>query len=414
MLRVARRRFLGGGLAGLAALMAKPLFVACSSKEEAAGAGGSAGTGGTTGFDSGIPPLVSNIAAIGALGAADTNGVRLPPGFTARIVAKSGEKPVAASDYVWHSSPDGGATYATPDGGYIYVSNSELPFAGGVGALRFDAEGTTVEAYSILSGTNVNCAGGKTPWGTWLSCEEVDKGRVYECDPTGKVAAVPYPALGVFKHEACAVDPANNHVYLTEDQGDGVFYRFVPKTVKSGRIDFSAGKLQVAQVGADKKVSWHDLPDPGFEGSAPTRSQIAEATHFDGGEGIAHYQGVIYFSTKGDNRIWEYHIADETLDVLYDAEAITDPVLTGVDNVIVTCCGDVLVAEDGGDMQVVAILPDGSLKPLLQVEGHQGSEITGLAFSPDGTKLYFNSQRGVNGNSGGVTYEVSGPFHLPA
>jgi hypothetical protein len=411
MVPVLRRRFLGGGLAGLAALMAKPLFVACSSKEED---GGSAGAGGTAPFDSGIPPLSSNIAAIGVLGTADANGVRLPPGFTARIVARSGEKPVPASDYEWHSAPDGGATYATPDGGYIYVSNCELPFAGGVGALRFDAEGTAIEAYSIASGTNVNCAGGKTPWGTWLSCEEADKGRVFECDPTGKKAAVAYPALGIFKHEAAAIDPVNHHVYLTEDQSDSMFYRFVPTSVKGGRIDFSAGKLQVAQVAADNKVTWHDLSDPKYEGSTPTRSQVVEATQFKGGEGIAYYEGVMYFSTKGDNRVWEYHIADETMDVLYDAEALTDPVLTGVDNVIVTCCGDVLVAEDGGDMQVVAILPDGSLKPLLQVEGHDGSEITGLAFAPDGTKLYFSSQRGVNGNSGGITYEVSGPFHLPA
>jgi secreted PhoX family phosphatase len=389
--------------------MAKPLFVACSSKEEEGG-----GTGGTAAFDSGIPPLVSNIAAIGALGIADANGVRLAPGFTARIVARTGEKPVPASEYEWHSSPDGGATYATPDGGYIYVSNSELPFAGGVGALRFDAEGTAIEAYAIATGTNVNCAGGKTPWGTWLTCEEVDKGLVFECDPTGKKAAVAYPALGVFKHEAAAIDPVNNHVYLTEDQSDGMFYRFVPTSVKSGRIDFSAGKLQVAQVAADKKVTWHDLSDPKYEGSTPTRSQVPEATQFKGGEGIAHYQGVMYFSTKGDGRVWEYHIADETMDVLYDAEALTNPVLSGVDNVIVTCCGDVLVAEDGGDMQVVAILPDGTLKPLLQVEGHDGSEITGIAFAPDGTKLYFSSQRGVGGNTGGVTYEVSGPFHLPA
>jgi secreted PhoX family phosphatase len=76
-----------------------------------------------------------------------------------------------------------------------------------------------------------------------------------------------------------------------------------------------------------------------------------------------------------------------------------------------SCCGDVLVAEDGGDMQVVAILPDGTLKPLLQVTGHSGSEITGPAFDPSGTRLYFSSQRGP---SGGVTYEVTGPFHLPA
>ena len=63
-------------------------------------------------------------------------------------------------------------------------------------------------------------------------------------------------------------------------------------------------------------------------------------------------------------------------------------------------------------MQIVAILPDGQLKPLLQVVGHDGSEVTGPAFSPDGTRLYFSSQRGSSGS--GMTFEVQGRFHDPA
>ncbi len=98
--------------------------------------------------------------------------------------------------------------------------------------------------------------------------------------------------------------------------------------------------------------------------------------------------------------------------MLYDGEAISDPPLTGVDNVTVSCCGDVLVAEDGGSMQIVAILPDASTKVLMQVTGQDSSEITGPAFDPSGTRLYFSSQRGSG--DGGITFEITGPFHEPA
>ena len=46
--------------------------------------------------------------------------------------------------------------------------------------------------------------------------------------------------------------------------------------------------------------------------------------------------------------------------------------------------------------------------PFLRVVGQGGSELAGPAFSPDGSRLYFSSQRGRDGR--GITYEVSGPF----
>jgi secreted PhoX family phosphatase len=323
------------------------------------------------------------------------------------------ERPVSSSDYEWHVAPDGGATFATPDGGWIYVSNSEFPIAGGVGALRFDADGTLVDAYPLLRETNVNCAGGATPWGTWLSCEEVAEGRVFECDPLGEHDAIEHAALGLFKHEAVAVDATQNHLYLTEDESNGGFYRFVPDRIASdGYADLSAGKLQIAELATDGAVTWHDVPDRLLTEGIPTREQVAASTPFKGGEGIWYFDDTIFFSTKGDNRVWAYSVTQQRLDVLYDAAAAQDPVLTGVDNLTGTCCGDILVAEDGGDMQIVAIRPDGSLKVLAQVVGHDESEITGPAFDPSGTRLYFSSQRGVG--SGGITYEVTGPFHLKA
>ena len=84
--------------------------------------------------------------------------------------------------------------------------------------------------------------------------------------------------------------------------------------------------------------------------------------------------------------------------------------LSGVDNIVGTPAGQLFVAEDGGNMELVVIEPTGAVAPFLRVLGHDSSEITGPAFSPDGTRLYLSSQRGP-GNSGiGVTYEVMGPF----
>jgi hypothetical protein len=355
----------------------------------------------------------SILTSLGPLGEPDANGLRLPPGFSSRIVARSGQLVLPSSSYPWHPAPDGGATFATLDGGYVYVSNSEFT-PGGAGALRFDAAGELIDAYPILQNSTRNCAGGLTPWRTWLSCEEVALGRVWECDPLGIEAAVLRPALGQFRHEAAAVDPVRMQIYLTEDEIDGRLYRFTPDAIDSGgRPDLQSGRLEVAHVesgGLEGRVSWLAVPDPSGTVLA-TRLQVEASTPFNGGEGIWHHDGVIYFATKGDNRVWAYDLELQLLTVLYDLATTASPILSGVDNVTVTPARDVLVAEDGGDMQVVGITPDGTPVALLQLVGHDFSEITGPAFDPSGTRLYFSSQRGATGSSdAGVTFEVSGQF----
>jgi hypothetical protein len=334
----------------------------------------------------------------GPLAVPDENGVALPVGFGSRIVARTGRR---VGGVLWHPAPDGGACF--PDGdGWVYVSNSEIPLLGGATAIRFGPDAAVRGAYRILSGTDLNRAGGATPWNTWLSCEEVSRGRVFECDPYGVRAAMPRLAMGRFRHEAAACDPDRQVVYMTEDEPDGCLYRFRP--VHWG--DLTTGRLEVLCSLGGGAVTWRRVPNPAALLEA-TRHQVDDAVRFDGGEGCHYSGGVCFLTTKGDNRVWGYDAEDERLEIVYDAGAP----LNGVDDITGSSAGDLYVAEDGGNMEINLITPDRAVTPFLRVEGHPGSEITGPAFSPGGDRLYFSSQRGTSGSSsGGITYCVTGPF----
>jgi len=181
---------------------------------------------------------------------------------------------------------------------------------------------------------------------------------------------------------------------------------------RAGRLDLSAGTLEVAAVaaGSPAAVRWHLVPDPSAA-KMGTSHQVSHSTPFRGGEGIAWGNGLIYFTTKYDNRVWAYDPTAQTIRVIYDDDRFADPILTGVDNVVVAPSGDVIVAEDGGDMQLVAITAGGDVRPIVQVVGHAGSELAGPAFDPSGMRLYFSSQRGPHGGvDEGITFEIRGPF----
>lgn len=263
-------------------------------------------------------PAQPGTGPYGALGSPNANGIRLPSGFTSRIIARSGQT-VSGTSYTWHNAPDGGACYA--DGtGWIYVSNSEINPSGGASAVKFSSTGAITGAYRILSSTRQNCAGGKTPWNTWLSCEEVSLGYVYETDPWGVNAAVRRAAMGRFKHEAAAADPVRKVIYLTEDESNGRFYRFVPTTWGN----LSSGTLQVLVAGSATSGSftWANVPDP--DGSpTTTRTQVSGSKSFNGGEGCHYANDTVWFTTKGDNRVWQLNLTNNTYELAYDDSLVT-------------------------------------------------------------------------------------------
>jgi hypothetical protein len=215
-----------------------------------------------------------------------------------------------------------------------------------------------------------------------------------------------------------AVDEASTSLFLTEDEPDGLLYRFIPDRWP----DLSSGRLQALRVDAPN-AQWIDVPDPAAI-SMPTRYQVPEATVFTGGEGICARAGFVYFTTKYDNKVHVLDLRRGTYAVVWDG---TEP-LFGVDNITADpVVGQLFVAEEGGNMEVVVIGTDGTVAPFLRVDGHPDSEIAGVAFSPDARRLYFSSQRGpttkklqdvVAGVADqrplGMVFEVEGPFLAPS
>jgi secreted PhoX family phosphatase len=354
------------------------------------------------------------------VGSPNSLGLTLPEGFSVRLIARGGQ-PVLGTTYDWHIFSDGAATFPLDDGGWILVSNSETPIpagdvpvpgigggpqnGGGVSSIRFNADGSIAAAYRILGNTNTNCAGGKTPWGTWMSCEEVFNGAVWECDPTGQKPAVRQPAMGVFEHEALAVDPVGKRVYLTEDTGDSGFYRFTPDNYP----DCSSGLLEIARVDGAGVVTWVRVPDPSGA-SDETRKQIPH-TEFKRGEGAWYDSGIVYVATTSDNKIHAYDPLTETIEVVYD-QKVGDGPLNGVDNVTAAPSGDIYVCEDNGTNQIDLgiVTPEGEVARFLTASGsqHEMSELAGVCFDPSGKRMYFASQRGFGGP--GAVFEVTGPF----
>ena len=332
---------------------------------------------------------------------------------------------------------------------------------GGTTTVEFDtAAGAAHDAWTSLAGTAVNCAGGPTPWGSWLTCEETvlgpgadpsflesarrrfatpdyerPHGYVFEVPADGAASAEPYRAMGRFVHEAVSIDPATGIVYETEDQATSGFYRFLPHEAgvlsAGGRLemlgiaDTPRADLRSGQSAAVwRPVSWTpiDDPDPAAvdEGSVFRQGVAGDGATFARLEGTWYGGGRIYIvSTTGGEaqagQVWEYDPRGERLRLIFESPGKN--VLDMPDNLCVSPRGGLVLCEDGAtDNFVRGLTLDGRIfsfaKNSIVLDGERNGlagdfrarEFAGADYSPDGRWLFFNAQ------SPGITFAVTGPW----
>lgn len=414
------------------------------------------------GFGPLSPVLPLNTAGLHVPGAFDYRNraiVTLPPGFRYSVISCTGQ---AMSDgTLVPGDHDGMACFRGPGASMILVRNHELSnretrfgnakgvdvpaglkydaYAnGGTTTLVLDAQGRLVRDFASLGGTNNNCAGGPTPWGSWLTCEENTAlpngayqrkhGYVFEVPAAadGPAQAMPIADMGRFSHEATATDPATGIVYQTEDARDSLFYRYIPHSrgqlarggklqalkirAYAGGVDTATGFL--GELNKPLAVEWVDIPipDPADNVQAnSTRGQgrVLGAARFTRGEGAWYGGGLVYFccTNGGDiaaGQVWAHDPARETLTLVVES---TDPgVLHAPDNITVGPDGRLYMYEDGSNgNNIVGVDSDGQL---FRVAGNaiNDSEFCGGCFSHDGRFMFVNIQ------NPGLTLVIEGPW----
>ena len=419
--------------------------------------------------------------------------IDLPQGFTYRIVSREGEPmsdglltpaafdgmacfPVRGArgrvalvrnHEVWPEWNQGGAfgadhalARAIPRNKIFDFTPAGVPKLGGTTTLIWDLRRQElVRSHLSLAGTSGNCAGGPTPWGSWLTCEETIEsaaplvsrphGWVFEVpsQARGLVDPVPLTAMGRFVHEAAIVDPRTGIVYLTEDRPDSLFYRLLPsvpgKLARGGRLqalgltgqrerdlrNWPVGKSQysgqgtVLPVGGAVAVRWIDMDGVDSPtGDLKDRGFAKGALRFARGEGLtlgkSGAASELYFcctmgGPKQLGQVWRYRpsAAEGSAGEASDPGRLQLFVETGdaarlknPDNVAVTPWGGLLLCEDGPDNQpqyLRGVTPQGQLYTLA---ANSYSEFAGACFSPDGNVLFVNAQ------APGITFAVTGPW----
>jgi len=328
-------------------------------------------------------------------------GIRLSQGLTARVVANSGEfidyksneAGSVRSSIPFHLNPDGAAVFGLKDGGYVYVSNSETPGnEGGVYGIEFDRHGNSRGYKELLAGKNRNCNGGRTPWNTWVSCEEFSAGQCHQVDPTGSKTAqktVLGGSQGGF-FEAMAYDDrsSSSHptFYVTEDAGNGAIRRFRPDSSAPDGWDMlhGDGTLDYLEIVDDKTFRWT---------SSLTKGRQSAQDHFQYCEGIAHHDGILMFVSKSQQELFRLDLEQKT----YTVETTKAMNLSGggsfgngPDHLLVDSGGTLYFTEDGGSSPGVFVYDGNKYRTLLEADDARfdGDETTGIAFSPDHKFLF--------------------------
>lgn len=391
----------------------------------------------------------------------------LPKGFSYKVIGKTGDQ--MSDGFILPDKPDGMATFqssrasemilvrnheinpgtsskAGPFGNkniklkdvrddLIYDKGKTSPCMGGTTTVIYDVrKQEVIRQFLSLTGTVRNCAGGPTPWGTWITCEETvasaggscikDHGWCFEVPATESPQLnkpVPLKGMGRFNHEAVAVDPESGDVYLTEDRHEGLLYKYIPKIKgklseggklyslkvrNSPSLDTRNWKSQKVRVGQEMELEWIEMDEVHSpKDDLRFRGFKKGAACFARGEGMWYSKGAIYFACtnggkKQNGQIWQ--ISGGKL--LLFSEPNDSDLVDNCDNLTVAPWGDLILCEDGGGKQYLDVItPDGRIFKLAKNAKSTG-EFAGATFSPDGSTLFVNMQHD------GLTLAIIGPW----